>query len=372
MADNENNENKKLDKPDKQSSDNQALENKSLEELHKQIEKGKRKASRSFVFAIAALIAIVAIGVAWFVANTKVTAIGARISAENSVNFELGSIGTRSTDEEKKLVEAGGSDGTGNVPILSGGTQNTYQQYIDANVKTKIEKVTQANIELQTGSSNLAWYLNDTTNFWPGASGHLEFYIIPKQSSFDHVTIQIQMEAYTDNFGIAKKIENDNAGTLNGLLSGHILWFRGLSDEKGYSDWVEVSDDGTLSITINASDLGQEKLMANMPYKVTLYWIWPKYFRNYIYGSRNSFGDLFTDVSEANTDHTDLLAFINRDNNANMAKLFVGTQTGDSTTDIKQDMSDTTLDKWSGYYDQADEYIGNNVKYVYVNATVVE
>ena len=367
MADNENNENKK---PDKQSSDNQALENKSLEELHKQIEKGKRKASRSFVFAIAALIAIVAIGVAWFVANTKVTAIGARISAENSVNFELGSIGTRSTDEERKLVEAGGSDETGNVPILSKGTLNTYQEYIDTNTKEKIE----ASISLKTGSSNLAWYLNDTTNFWPGASGHLEFYIIPKQSSFDHVTIQIQMEAYTeDNAGIAEKITEDGGSAiLNGLLSGHILWFRGLSDEKGYSDWVEVSDDGTLSITIAASDLGQEKLTANMPYKVTLYWVWPKYFRNYIYGSRNSFGDLFTDVSEKNTDHTNLLAFINKANNANMAKLFVGTQDDDSTTDIKQDMSDTTLDKWSGYYDQADEYIGNNVKYVYVNATVVE
>lgn len=370
MADNENNENKKLDKPDKQSSDNQALENKSLEELHKQIEKGKRKISRSFVFAIAALVAIVAIGIAWFVSNTKVSAIGARVSAENSVNFELGSTGTRSKVEQDNLVESNGSDGT--VPILSGGTQKTYQEYIDTNVKTTEETVKKADLKLQTGSSNLAWYLNDTTNFWPGASGHLEFYIIPKQSNFEHVTIQIQMEAYTENSEIAKKIENDNAGTLNGLLSGHILWFRGLSDEKGYSDWVEVSDVGTLSITINASDLGQTKLTTNMPYKVTLYWVWPKYFRNYIYGSRNSFGDLFTDVSNKNTDHTNLLAFINKADNANMAKLFVGTQNGDSTTDIKQDMSDTTLDKWSGYYDQADEYIGNNVKYVYVNATVVE
>ena len=48
-----------------------SLEDKSLEELHKQIEKGKRKASRSIVFAIAAIIAIIAIGVAWFVSNDQ-------------------------------------------------------------------------------------------------------------------------------------------------------------------------------------------------------------------------------------------------------------------------------------------------------------
>ena len=88
-----------------------SLEDKSLEELHKQIEKGKRKASRSIVFAIAAIIAIIAIGVAWFVSNTKVSAIGAKISADNPVSFELGSTGSRSPAESDKLKDPSLSKG---------------------------------------------------------------------------------------------------------------------------------------------------------------------------------------------------------------------------------------------------------------------
>ena len=366
MADNENNENKK---PDKQSSDNQALENKSLEELHKQIEKGKRKISRSFVFAIAALVAIVAIGIAWFVSNTKVSAIGARVSAENPISFELGSTGYRQTVEQSYFTENGSS-------ILNDGTNEPFKQYADINTGV----VTSGSINLNIGTSNLAWYLNGQENFWPGASGKLEFYIIPRQNNLKSVTITWDMEAYkktSDTDATAVKISGD-ANLLNGLLSGHILLFDNLTDEKGYSGWKNPA---TKSITINApsnSSQGQDTtdtqsdttatFIENVPYKVTLYWVWPKYFRNYIYGSRNIYGDLFTDISSNNADHTSLLNFVEASDNKD--KLFVGYSDNDNNEEIIDTMTDTILDKWSGYYDLADEYIGNNVDYVYVNITV--
>ena len=70
--------------------------------------------------------------------------------------------------------------------------------------------------------------------------------------------------------------------------------------------------------------------------KVTLYWIWPKYFRNYIYGSRNTYGDLFTDVSDKNADYTELLKLVN--NSSNKDKLFYGAKDSDDPSCIKADM----------------------------------
>lgn len=348
-----------------------SLEDKSLEELHKQIEKGKRKASRSIVFAIAAIIAIIAIGVAWFVSNTRVSAIGARISADNPVSFELGSTGQRSTDEANKLID----------PSLSEGTSKSYNEYIDANTGKKET----GNINLSCGSSNLAWHLNSSSNFWPGASGKLEFYIIPKQDNLTSVTVTVELAAYKDKENsspvVAEKITGDDATKLNGLLSGHILLFRGLDDAKGYSKWINVPVSENPSFTINASELqnagattdsqsnsASRSFTKDMPYKVTLYWIWPKYFRNYIYGSRNTYGDLFTNVSDKNTDYKNLLMFVQ--NSSNKDKLFYGTETNDDPSGINADMEDTVFNKWSSYYDLADEYIGNNVKYVFVNVTV--
>ena len=346
------------------------LEDKSLEELHKQIEKGKRKASRSIVFAIAAIIAIIAIGVAWFVSNTKVSAIGAKISADNPVSFELGSTGSRSPAESDKLKD----------PSLSKGTSKKYNKYIDVNTGDE----TNGPIDLYCGSSNLAWYLNSSTNIWPGASGKLEFYIIPKQDNLTSVTVTVELAAYKDKENssstVAEKII-ENETKLNGLLSGHILLFRGLDDTKGYSKWIEVPDSGNPSFKIEASEFqnagattdsqsnsASGSFTKDMPYKVTLYWIWPKYFRNYIYGSRNTYGDLFTDVSDKNADYTELLKFVN--NSSNKDKLFYGAKDSDDPSSIKADMEDTVFNTWSSYYDLADEYIGNNVKYVFVNVTV--
>lgn len=361
----------------KKSESSNSIENKSLEELHKQIEKGKRKISRSFVFAIAALVAIVAIGIAWFVSNTKVSAIGARISADNPISFELGSTGQRQKTETSYFIENGNT-------ILNPGTSEDFAQYVDISTGT----VTSDHINLNTGTSNLAWYLNGQENFWPGASGKLEFYIIPRQDNLQSVTITWDMEAYrktSNTEPTAVKISNGTQDTLNSLLSGHILLFDSLTDAKGYSGWRSPENK---SVTINAPGNSQNEkttdtqsdatdtqsnttataaFTKNVPYKVTLYWVWPKYFRNYIYNSRNIYGDLFTDISSKNADHTSLLNFVK--NTDNKDKLFVGYGNDESNEEISDSMTDSILDKWSGYYDLADEYIGNNVDYVYVNIT---
>ena len=71
------------------------LENLSPEELQERIQEEKKNAKRSLRFASTALLAIVAVCIAWFVANNRVTMTGTQISAENTVPFELASIGSR-------------------------------------------------------------------------------------------------------------------------------------------------------------------------------------------------------------------------------------------------------------------------------------
>ena len=112
-------------------------------------------------------------------------------------------------------------------------------------------------------------------------------------------------------------------------------------------------------MTVKAPEGGFKE---GVPYKVSVYWIWPKYFRNYVYNSRNAYGDLFADITN-NEDYTKLIGYVN-DHKSNL----FGTNTiADS---INNDMSDDVLDNCSKYYDEADEYIGRSKCYISMDASV--
>ena len=66
------------------------MEDLSIEELHEQIENDKKQAKRSTVFAMTALIAIIILCIAWFVANNRVSGSSSAVSANDS-GIELGS-----------------------------------------------------------------------------------------------------------------------------------------------------------------------------------------------------------------------------------------------------------------------------------------
>ena len=105
---------------------------------------------------------------------------------------------------------------------------------------------------------------------------------------------------------------------------------------------------------------------------MTLYWKWPQYFRNYIYTDRSTQGDLFTNVVEQ-SEYSNLNDFINKQKNVNSSKLFYDVAATDDTqitADINNQMNDDTLNTCSNYYNQADEYIGKNARYVYVQIQV--
>ena len=74
--------------------------------------------------------------------------------------------------------------------------------------------------------------------------------------------------------------------TLQNLIQGHILFFQQLDDVSGYQKWLKADE----SFVIEAPKDGS--FQKDVPYKVTIYWIWPQYFRNYVYTQKSTQGDL--------------------------------------------------------------------------------
>lgn len=309
----------------------------SPEELHAKIEEDKKKLARSGVLAFSAMIAIIVLCIAWFVSNNKVSMTSGTISADIQVPFELASVGVRQTPESEKLQ-------------LETGTETEYTDYYDIMQETEV-KTTQ---KYHAGVSGLAWYLDGQEKVAPGASGRMDLYLIPKTSGISSATIQLTIEA-RDNAG--SRIGND---TLQNLINGHILLFGKLDDTDGYQNWSGEKQ----TLTVTPRDGFSKKL----PYKVTIYWVWPKYFRNYIYTSRSTQGDLFG--SEQNESYNRLAKFVKNQTSVNNQLFYNAGESMNISGTIDKNMNDDTFNACNDYYNQADEYIGKNTSYVYISATV--
>lgn len=85
----------------------EAMEQLPPEELAKEIEKNKRKVARNIVFIMAAIVAFIAICIAWFVSNNRVNGILGGISAKKS-GIEIGSRGSGGVHDDllQKIMEA--------------------------------------------------------------------------------------------------------------------------------------------------------------------------------------------------------------------------------------------------------------------------
>ena len=337
------------------------LENLSPQELQERIHEEKKNARRSLRLAFTALLAIIAVCIAWFASNNQVTVEDIQTTVRDEEPFDIASIGDRQSGEEDYFKDDNGN-------ILSEGTKTYYEEYID------IESGDPVGIgkPFYVGGSGIAWHMNGDQSLVPGAGGKLEFYIIPKQTGLTSVTISLNMEGYTldEKNNKAKKLNNTK---IQNLLNGHILLFRYLDDQYGYHGWLGA--DHRIKINAPTRDNGDTTFVPNIPYKVTLYWKWPQYFRNYIYTQRSTYGDLFTDemVAKYGDEYQSLVQFVDdQKSTGDAGSLFYdasGTGASISGTIIKY-MDDTTLDACTTYYNQADEYIGTNTQYVYIQIKI--
>ncbi len=282
------------------------------------------------------------------------------ISAENSLRFELASVGDRQNAEKNELSES-----------LSDGIPRNYDKYIDIETGKEVE-VTDDRI-FYTGTNDLAWHLNRQENLAPGASGDLVFYLIPKVNGLKTAEVTLDLAGYKKivGSGNAEKIEDEK---LQALIKGHILLFENLDDEKGYSNWIgkynSRAETFSNSFTVNAPE--ESGFQKEVPYKVTLHWIWPKYFRNYIYNLRSTEEDLFAGTLVGNETYTAINNFVNAQAGTSVSLDYMFEKDNDFSISgsINVDMSDAVLDSCSKYYNKADEYIGKTAGYVYVQIVV--
>ena len=349
----------------------------SVEELHVRIAEDRKKAVRSLFMAFSALVVMVGFCIAWFVSNHRVNATGMNIEAANAQDFQLASKGKRQEAEQKYLKNEDGQN------ILNNGTAyliNSDGKMIDASDGTDNTETYYA------GFTNLAWRLDDDVTLMPGASGSMTFYIIPRKENLTSANLAFTLKAYEDDTktGVVA-VSKDNQ--LQNLVMGHILFFRNRDADGSYAGWIAPDENGSYlmanseySFTVTPEN--KTTFEKDKPYPVTLYWVWPNYIRNYIYTNQN--GSLFTNPDSS--DYQDLLKFLNKENFQNneaeqkYSKIFyVKPDSGaasakDSTSgngnQINSNITDAVLNECNEAYNNADQYIGKNARYLYVDVTV--
>ena len=362
-------------KPDERKQNNP--EKLSVEELHVRIAEDKKKAVRSLFMALSALVVMVGFCIAWFVSNHRVNATGMNIEAANAQDFQLASKGKRQEAEQKYLKNEDSQN------ILNNGT--AYLKNSDGKMITASDDTNNTEI-YYAGFTNLAWRLDDDVTLMPGASGSMTFYIIPRKENLTSANLTFTLKAYEDDTktGVAA-VSKDNQ--LQNLVMGHILFFRNRDADGSYAGWIAPDENGSYlmanseySFTVTPEN--KTTFEKDKPYPVTLYWVWPNYIRNYIYTNQN--GSLFTNPDSS--DYQDLLKFLNKENFQNneaeqkYSKIFyVKPDSGaasakDSTSgngnQINSNITDAVLNECNEAYNNADQYIGKNARYLYVDVTV--
>ena len=362
-------------KPDERKQNNP--ENLSVEELHVRIAEDKKKAVRSLFMALSALVVMVGFCIAWFVSNHRVNATGMNIEAANAQDFQLASKGKRQEAEQKYLKNEDSQN------ILNNGT--AYLKNSDGKMITASDDTNNTEI-YYAGFTNLAWRLDDDVTLMPGASGSMTFYIIPRKENLTSANLTFTLKAYEDDTktGVAA-VSKDNQ--LQNLVMGHILFFRNRDADGSYVGWIAPDENGSYlmanseySFTVTPEN--KTTFEKDIPYPVTLYWVWPNYIRNYIYTNQN--GSLFTNPDSS--DYQDLLKFLNKENFQNneteqkYSKIFYAKpdsgatsakgSTGGNGNQINSNITDAVLNECNEAYNNADQYIGENARYLYVDVTV--
>lgn len=298
----------------------------------------------SGLFVLAAIVAIFAC-LAWFAANNRVSATGSTIGAK----------GPRYT-----LTAAGE------------GESDAHVGYYERSERTPEEKQTIDGLDAADAMTvTLGSNLNNETagSLYPGARGKITFTVTPLVSDLNGVTINLSRVLKAKGVGVVEDGGTlaSEVATLLGLAKGHLLFFT--SCENGYYS-NRITDS---KIVLSPDDFCRKgSSETTEPVTVNLYWVWPEYFQNFILtGNTNYYKNLFAAAGDAKSDYGALQA----DMNAHKANYFYGAANGTSAANapaVSADISfgDTAI--CSALYNNADEQIGNKVKYIQLRISAQE
>lgn len=294
----------------------------------------------SGLFVLAAIVAIFAC-LAWFAANNRVSATGSTIGAK----------------ADRYTLTAAGE-----------GKPDAHVGYYE---RTAEEKHAIAGLDTADGMTvTLGSNLNNETagSLYPGARGKITFTVTPHTDNLGDITINLSriLKAKGNIYEEADGNLSDDASTLLSLVKGHLLFFT--SCKNGYySDRVVDS-----KIEIHKSEFcekGDVTKPTNKPVTINLYWVWPEYFQNYVLtGNTNYYKNLF---AAETTDYSTLQA----DMNAHKANYFYGTVSSVGAANapaVSSNMSSSDTAICSALYNNADEQIGDKVKYIQLRMSAQE
>lgn len=298
----------------------------------------------SGLFVLAAIVAIFAC-LAWFAANNRVSATGSTIGAKAG---------------RYTLTAAGEGESGAHVG---------YYERTDAEKQniTRLDTTDAMTVTLESNLNN-----ESAGSLYPGARGKITFTVKPLVSDLDGVTINLsRLLKVTNIVGVVGDGGTlaPEAEALLGLIKGHVLFFT--SCENGYYSGRVTNS----QITIPKSSFcegGNEAKPTNQSVPVTLYWVWPEYFQNFVLtGNTNYCKNLFAAAGDAKSDYGALQA----DMNEHKANYFYGAANGTSAVNaplVSSSMSFSDTAICSALYNNADEQIGNKVKYIQLRISAQE
>lgn len=301
----------------------------------------------SGLFVLAAIVAIFAC-LAWFAANNRVSATGSTIGAKAG----------------RYTLTAAGE-----------GESGAHVGYYERSERTPEEKHAVDGLDTTDAMTvTLGSNLNNETagSLYPGARGKITFTVKPLVDDLNGVTINLSR--------VLKVTGNDVVGdggtlapeaeALLGLIKGHLLFFTSC-DQNGYYSGRVV--DSKIEIHKSAfCENGDVTKPTNKPVTINLYWVWPEYFQNFVLtGNTNYYKNLFAAAGDAKSDYGILQA----DMNAHKANYFYGTASSVEAANapaVSADMSFSDTAICSALYNNADEQIGNKVKYIQLRISAQE
>lgn len=298
----------------------------------------------SGLFVLAAIVAIFAC-LAWFAANNRVSATGSTIGAKAG---------------RYTLTAAGEGESGAHVGYYERSERTPEEKHA-------IDRLDTTDAMTVTLGSNLN---NETAgSLYPGARGKITFTVKPLVSDLDGVTINLsRLLKVTGNVVVEDgKTLTSDAQTLLGLAKGHLLFFT--SCQNGYYSGRVVDS----KIRIDKSEFCKKGSSETTESKeVSLYWVWPEYFQNFVLtGNTNYYKNLFAAAGDAKSDYGALQA----DMNEHKANYFYGAANGTSAANapaVSSSMSFSDTAICSALYNNADEQIGNKVKYIQLRISAQE
>ncbi|MDD6966307.1 MAG: hypothetical protein PUK18_02210 [Firmicutes bacterium] len=297
----------------------------------------RKQIVRSAFLALAALGVIVFACYAWFVSSGTVTGTVGSVRIDGS-SFELASEGGNGNWDEKLdgYAEPGETQPIDGLDLVTTGKENDIIWKISP--KSNLE-----NGKDQTGK--------DQTGISPGSHGQMQFYIIPKRDG--ELTLKVDVELIPLNKQ-GEHITMKDDETLNWLLRGHFLFSYECQQANGYNP----ENTPTLKAYNNKSfNLTFRDVKEDEPILVTLDWKWPEFMRDIINNDKDG-----STVKGWMSEQPNHFFYNGKDENGNTIQIFKPTDKNFTSQ----------FGQYNNYYNNADEYIGDNVQSLVLRLTAEE